>query len=268
MDPTKVDLSTLSLGSITFGKNVINLPQRTNSYNTTFKINSSLAVRIQGSLDPDTGLVKWTFTSIDPSTSLPPSDPTVGFLPPDTDGVKGQGSVLFTVMPKSGLPTDTQITNQAIVVFDANAPINTPTWMNTIHVDPPQSHVPALPAQEAQVTFNVTWSSTDKGSGVASYTVYLSDNGSPFIVWQNAVTATSASFTGQPGHQYSFYSIAFDNVGNTEPSKSSGDTSTTISPTAVTGAGPVVAAIVNAASFQPGAFAGGAIVTIFGSNRC
>jgi Bacterial Ig-like domain (group 3) len=235
LDPTKVDLTTLTLGTIMFGTNVINLPSGTNNYNTTYALNSSLNVRIQGSLNQSTGLLKWTFTSIDPSTGLPPTDPTVGFLPPDVDGVEGQASVLFNVMPKSGQSTGTQITNTASVVFDSNAAISTPTWLNTLDVTAPVSSVAALPAAEITTsptaTFTVNWSGTDAGSGIASYNIYVSDNGGALTLWQSAVTTTSASYTGTLGHTYGFYSIATDKAGNIEAAKTSPDTSTTVTTT-------------------------------------
>lgn len=189
-----------------------------------------MQVRIQGSLNTDTGLLKWTFQSIDPQTHLPPTDPTIGFLPPDKDGVEGQASVLFNVMPKSGQPTGTQITNTATVVFDNNPPLNTPTWLNTIDVDPPVSAVTALPMQENQTTFNVSWSGTDKGSGIATYSIYVSDTSGPYTLWQNAVATTSASYTGEFGHTYDFYSIATDGAGNVEAPKSNADTATLLMP--------------------------------------
>jgi hypothetical protein len=230
LDPTKVDLTTVSLGTISIGANLVNLPSGTSNYTTTYTPPgvTNYAVRIQGSLNSDTGLLKWTFQTIDPATGLPPSDPTVGFLPPDTDGIKGQGSVLFTVMPKAGLATGTKITNQATVVFDANAPIKTPSWLNTIDATPPVSKVAALPAHESTPTFTVSWSGSDVGSGIASYTIYVSDNGGAYTVWQSAVTTTSAKYSGQAGHSYAFYSIATDGAGNVEGVKHSSDASTTV----------------------------------------
>ena len=232
LDPTKVNLSTVSLGSFQFGTNIINLPSGTNNYSTTVSLSSSLEVRIEGSLNSQSGLMTWTFSSIDPSTGLPPSDPTVGFLPPDTDGVSGTGSVVFTVMPVSGLATGTAIANQATVVFDANAPINTPAWTNTIDSTPPASAVQPLPSTESQVAFPVSWSGTDVGSGIVSYNVYVSDNGGAFLLWQPGVTTTTATYTGQPGHLYGFYSIATDGAGNVQPAKTAADTATTVSSTA------------------------------------
>jgi len=232
LDPTKVNLATVTLSSISFGTHVFNLPSGTSSYNTTYNLNSSLSVRIQGSLNPDSGLLTWTFTSIDPSTGLPPTDPTAGFLPPDTDGVKGQGAVVFTVAPKSGLATGTVISNVATVVFDANSPIQTPTWTNTIDSTRPVSAVQPLPSTQAQIVFPVSWSGTDVGSGIATYNVYVSDNGAGFVLWQPGVTSTSATYTGQPGHTYGFYSIATDGAGNVQAAKTSADATTMVSGTA------------------------------------
>jgi hypothetical protein len=235
LDGTKVDLTTLSIGSISFGTTVIKPPTGSNTYSTTYNINSSLSVRIQGSLDQSTGLLKWTFQSIDPSTGLPPSDTTIGFLPPDTNGIIGQASVVFNVMPKAGQTTGSQITNAATVTFDTNPPILTPTWLNTVDVDPPASKITALPADET-TTFTVSWSGTDKGSGIASYNIYVSDNGSAFTLWQSAVTTTSASYIGTLGHTYGFYSIATDGAANIEAAKSTADTTTDVTGSVTLGA--------------------------------
>jgi hypothetical protein len=148
LDPTTVNLRTVALGTISFGTTVITLPRGTNSCNTTYNINSSLSVRIQGSLNTNTGLHKWTIASIDPSTGLPPTNPTIGFLPPDADGIEGKGSGQFNLASISSLTTGTQVTNMATAVFDTNAPIHTPAWLNTLDVDLPAGSVAALAATE------------------------------------------------------------------------------------------------------------------------
>jgi hypothetical protein len=157
----------------------------------------------------------------------------VGFLPPDANGVEGQAAVVFTVMPIAPLTTGTPIANRATVVFDANAPINTPTWLNTIDANPPVSSVTALPSTESSTSFTVSWSGTDVGSGIATYTIFVSDNGGAYTPWQAAVTTTSAAYSGQPGHTYAFYSIATDGAGNVQAPKSSPDTTTMVSVQAV-----------------------------------
>jgi hypothetical protein len=251
LDPTKVNLSTVALGTISFGTTVITLPGGTNSCNTTYKINSSLSVRIQGSLNANMVLLKWTFASIDPSTGLPPTDPTIGFLPPDADGIEGHGSGQFNLASISSLTTRTQVTNMATVVFDTNAPIHTPAGLNTLDVDLPASSVAALAATEiasgSTAVFAVNWSGTDKGSGIGTYSIYVSDNGGAFTAWQSGVTASSASYTRTLGHIYGFYSLANDAAGNTEAAKTAADASTTVAPTA-----PLVSSIALTASVASG----------------
>jgi hypothetical protein len=97
LDVKLVDLSTLTVGPISFGLATINPPIGLNNFNTVSSINSSLSVRIQASSQHRSGLMKWMFSSMDPSTGLPPTDPTVGFIPPDPECIKRQGSIVFNV---------------------------------------------------------------------------------------------------------------------------------------------------------------------------
>jgi hypothetical protein len=80
-------------------------------------------------------------------------------------------------------------------------------------------------------SFSLTCSGADDpgGSGIASYAVNVSDNGGPFTLWQNfPATQTSATFSGQPGHTYGFYSVATDNVGNVQPTPSAAQATTLV----------------------------------------
>jgi hypothetical protein len=81
----------------------------------------------------------------------------------------------------------------------------------------------------------VSWSGTDADSGINSYTIYVSDNGSAFTPWETATTDTSDTYTGTAGHTYGFYSIATDNAGNVEAAKSTAEATTEVTaPVAVT----------------------------------
>src|SRR5205823_5630247 len=84
---------------------------------------------------------------------------------------------------------------------------------------PPSSTVAALPAFTGSTSFRVSWSGDDNpgGSGLASYDVFVSDNGGPNTLFQAGTTQTSAPFSGTSGHRYDFYSVAVDNVGNRQP---------------------------------------------------
>ena len=82
---------------------------------------------------------------------------------------------------------------------------------------PPSSSIVALPASTNFTSFTVTWSGSDaSGSGIASYDVFVSDNGGAFTAWKTATLDTSATYVGQSGHTYQFYSVATDAQGNRE----------------------------------------------------
>ena len=98
-----------------------------------------------------------------------------------------------------------------------NAPIDTGVVTNTIDNTAPGSTVQALPTA-APYSFIVNWSGTDQGSGVNLYKIFVSDNGAVYTKFLNTFN-TSAVFTGQAGHTYKFYSVATDQVGNTEATK-------------------------------------------------
>jgi hypothetical protein len=98
----------------------------------------------------------------------------------------------------------------------------------TIKIDAtkPVSHVTALPATATTPNFSVQWSGTDATSGVANYTIYVSDNGGPFAPWLSNVTYAQAYYPGSLLNTYGFYSIAVDNAGNQENPKTAAEATT------------------------------------------
>ena len=94
----------------------------------------------------------------------------------------------------------------------------------------PTSSVNVLPATEPSPTFSVSWSGTDVtgGGGIATYNVFASDNGGPFTAFETATTQTSATFTGQPGHTYGFFSVATDKAGKVQPTPTAAQATTTV----------------------------------------
>jgi len=230
LDATNLDLTTFSLGPISFGTYIIVPPAGQNQFEGGLDLRpaQNIQVKVQASLNTTTGVATWVFQSIDPSTGQLTTDPSAGFLPPDVNPPAGMGAVAYSAKTKPGIATNTTTCNQASVVFDFNAPLNTPTWCNAFDNTPPVSQVTALPAAETNPSFTVQWSGTDAGSGIASYSIYVSDSGGPFSAFQNNTTNTSATFAGQVGHSYGFYSIATDLVGNVEGPKSTAEATTTV----------------------------------------
>ena len=228
LDPSLVDVTTLSFGNMGWGNQVISLPGGSSDFSTTVDLRpgQNLLVQLTAHFAPATNTITWTFHSIDPATGQSPNDPTVGFLPPNTSPPAGQGYVNFTVQQRPGLATGTAISNTASVIFNALAPIVTPAWVNTVDANLPSSSVSALPVTAASTTFPVSWSGTDVGSGIQGYSVYVSVNHGPFSLWQENTSATSASYSGAPNTSYGFYSIADDNAGNLEAAKTVAEAST------------------------------------------
>ena len=221
LDPS-VDLSTFQLQSIGWGNEVLSVPSGLTSYSTRVSYvqpntGKTILVDVSAALDLRTRTLTWTFQSLDPTTLDTPSDALAGFLPPDNSTGQGEAYVSYTVDPKAGLATGTTINAAASVVFDENAAISTNTWTNIIDTGPPTSTVAPLAATQTTPSFLVSWSGHDdpKGSGIASYTIYVSVDGGPFTAGLTT-TATSAEFEGSPGYTYAFYSIATDNAGNVQ----------------------------------------------------
>jgi hypothetical protein len=101
-----------------------------------------------------------------------------------------------------------------------------------VDTTPPSSSVNALPAYSLP-SFPVRWSGSDAtpGSGVASYTIYVSVDGGPYTAWLTRTTSTSSSYPGQDGHSYGFYSVATDRAGNIQPTPTSAQATTLVDTT-------------------------------------
>lgn len=253
VDPLDSDLdwTSIELTGVGFGDHFITIPSGSQHFEWTEPVyynDTDFVVEIEVGVHPETASTPAElyarFTSLDPDTGLPPTV-DIGFLPPEDGTGRGQGFLTYIIKPKSGLPTGTEIRNVAWIVFDGQKAVATnqvdahnpsagtdpgKECLNTIDAGAPDSKVLALPAQ-SDSPFEVSWSGQDdlEGSGIASYDVYVSDNGGPFELWLQGVEQTSAIYTGELNHTYSFYSIATDNVGHVENSEPEvPDTSTTV----------------------------------------
>ena len=198
---------------------------------------NSIVADVQAVLDVPTRTLTLTLTALDPSTGWYPEDPLIGLLYPEDGTGRGDGSISYVVRPAAGVATGTIIPNRAHIVFDYNDAIDTPRITHTMDAAAPSSQVTALPVSIASATFPVQWGGQDdaNGSGLASYDIYLSEDGGPWIPWQVATTDVSAQFPGRFGHSYSFYSIGRDNVGNVELPPATPDTTVRVNHNPVAG---------------------------------
>lgn len=213
----ELDWSTFRIGEIGFGELAYAAPSGLSSWSTRVDARQELGLDVDLScaFDAATGLVTWTLTSIDPDSGRLTRDPWAGFLPPNVTPPEGDGYVTFSVEPRAGVPLDTIVLAQAEIVFDTNEPIATNVHRNTIDPVLPSCAVTALADREGS-SFLLQWGGSDPGAGLATYDVYVSDDGGPFHRWLDDVPGTSASFTGEIGHRYAFEVVGTDRAGNVE----------------------------------------------------
>ncbi|MGI4883970.1 MAG: DUF7619 domain-containing protein [Janthinobacterium lividum] len=212
------DLASFAFTSVTVGTSIYALPAPAKSFVHDFDFVQQYGVkaRVIGTFDAATGIVRWTFFSIDPATDQVTTNALAGFLPPDAVSPKGQGYVSFTVQPNPARQTGDIIHNKASIVFDYNAPIVTNDWHNTFDLVRPSSAVTTVTSTPADSVFHVNWVGTDTGSGIQSYDILYTVNGHQPRTWLASTSATTALFTGRRDSTYCFYSIARDSAGNVE----------------------------------------------------
>ena len=228
LDRGTLDASTVSLEAITFGNvRLVPPPGQSTSYiEVDLRPERNLKVQVSANLDSYTGVLNWYFNSIDPDTGNPPTDPALGFLPPNRTPPEGEGSVLFTVLPRSTLVTGTEIHNGAVFTLDSQPTSDMGVWMNTVDNTPPASHVMPLSARQDSACFTVRWETEGTPGDVRDYTIYASEDEGTYRAWRQNTVALSDTFASRLGHSYSFYSVARDLSGNVEPAPTHADAET------------------------------------------
>lgn len=224
----KMDASTFRLGSFGFNSLTFTIPDGTSSYYQRLDARDSLGlyVDVTAGYDQLNNQVFWEFQSIDPVTLLPPADPLKGFLllQDSANQTSGHGFVNFSIKPVSNAITGDTISTTANIIFDQNAVIPTNRHKNTIDAFAPASFIDSLPATTPNTEINLLFSGNDDagGSGIRSFSVYVSDNNGPVQLYIANFTGTDTTFRGLAQHQYKFYVSATDNVGNIEEIKLAG----------------------------------------------
>ena len=228
-----LDWTTFELTEIAFGDQFIAVPPQTKHFEHTVKLRQDgydFEVQIEAGIRLDTGEVYARFQSLNPTNGLPPPV-DIGMLPPENGTGRGMGHVSYVIRPNVGLATGTEIRNVAYIVFDQNPPIGT-DWVDphdqskgidtnkqalvTIDADVPSSRVLPLPESPDRSQFEVCWEGNDVGAGITGYDIYVSTNGSPWMLWLTGTTEPCATFPGQGGVEYAFYSVAGDGTGQEE----------------------------------------------------
>ncbi len=218
LDLNSFDVNSFRTGNIIIGSKIVQAPYSIQDY--TWEVDMrpefNLLTKIQLSLDKSTGIVHWYLMAVDPITDTLPTNPLVGFLPPNDSLGSGQGSVSFSINLKDGIGNGGSINNRASIVFDYNDPIFTPIWCNTKDIIAPVSTMSQPVVSDSMAT--ISWQAEDNqgGSGVYAYNVFVKKAGEDYHSLLSYSPLNSVEFKYKKNIEYSFYVTATDSAGNEE----------------------------------------------------
>lgn len=130
---------------------------------------------------------------------------------------EGEGYVSFSVNTVPGLSSGTALENRAVIVFDYDEPILTNTFVNTLDFRAPTTTMRVLPSEVSGGHLVVRWDAVDADgeSGVMSTNLFMSVDGQAFQS-MGSTQADSMIISVEPLHDYRFYALSIDQVGNME----------------------------------------------------
>lgn len=238
IDTSVFDLASLRFGPVSVGGRHFFEPEPENHngvYVVDIRPEINAFLKLETRVDDATGIVTWTFSTLDPLTLSPTTDDLLGFLPPNDSTGIGTGVLHFTIDLRADAPDGSTVCNQAEIFFDGQDPIITSNWCNNVDGTVPESAVDALPPTTPTTEFNITWSSEDAVDEIAYIELFVSIDGEDFELMNIAgADASSMTVTGTVGTNFRFYSVATDKAGNREELPVEGfDAETTITATSV-----------------------------------
>jgi hypothetical protein len=230
-------MDSLEFTSVGFGDLVFPIPGGSQRYEHTERITlngTEFDVNIEVSVDYAAREVKARFDSIMPDSGLPPPV-DIGFLPPENGTGRGMGHIGYVIDPNPALSTGTEIRNIGFITFDRLA--GGPTFRTdlsdlhdpesppdpnrqalvTIDADPAISAVDEQTETHFQEFVPISWTGEDVGAGIANYDIYVKEGDGDWTLWLNNATGTSGIFFADSRNTYSFYSVANDGAGFSEP---------------------------------------------------
>ncbi len=219
LDLSKYDAETFSFSGFGWADNAYSVG---GSYTKEFtrdveyKVNGhDILVRVSGQFDAKTGIARWAFVSLEKNGDEL-EDIMNGFLLPNNDNGIGEGFVSFIIEHKPNPANDSTISNNATIIFDANDPIVTNTYVNTFDTDYPTSKITNVTEDNGFVY--VTFEGSDKTSGIDHYDFFIFVNDSDSAIAVRGISAAQrVPVPAEPGTKYGFCVMATDRVGWNEP---------------------------------------------------
>ncbi|MBN2773879.1 MAG: PKD domain-containing protein, partial [Prolixibacteraceae bacterium] len=221
IDINKFDMSTFKFDNIWIAGNNYEVIEDSASFglNVDLRPQINTIVRVNGTVNRESGIVQWHFLSLDPSTMDITEDPDAGFLPPNNTSPEGEGFVGYSITLNETVVHNNTISAQAKITFDFNEPIYTNIYSNTIDREAPVSNVYEIKATEIENVNEIFWQGSDDKSGIDYFNIYKSEDGGEFILWNSANENLSDTLRMDKNKSYRFFSQAVDKLGNVEPYK-------------------------------------------------
>ena len=219
LDLNQFDIESFKAGYIKIGEKIVQAPfdAQEHTWKVDMRPEMNLMTEVHLTLDKVKGIVHWYFKAIDPMTETLPTDPFVGFLPPNDSIGSGQGCVSFSIDLKDNIEDGTNIDNRASIVFDYNEPILTPTWSNVKDITSPISAM-LEPKYANDSVAIIRWQADDNigGSGVYCYNLYEKKEDSVFVLLYTKLSKDSFVVDLEKNVDYYYYVTAVDSAGNAE----------------------------------------------------
>ncbi len=221
IDIEKFDIATFKFDNIWIAGNNYNVVEDSASFGLDIDLRPQIntIVRVNGTVDRETGIVLWHFLSLDPATMDITEDPDAGFLPPNSTSPEGEGFVSYSIGLKETVVHNTTISAQAKIVFDFNEPIYTNIYSNTIDRESPVSIIHKIEATNTENVYEIFWQGEDDKSGIDYFNIYMSIGGGDYKLWNSANENLSDTLRMDGSKSYKFFSQSVDKLGNVEPYK-------------------------------------------------
>ncbi len=212
------DARTFRLGDIQVGSlPPIQVPTNQPSFQGDFDFTATrgFILRVNGGVDLASKTASWVLQAIDPATGELIRDPAKGLLPPNDSQGAGSAYVNFTIRSAEDASTGDVLSMNAKILLNNSPPEDTPTIRVRFDADLPTS---TLTLEQTDATTTVRWNAEDQagGSGLKHVTLYVSEDGGPYRIWQKELTdpTGTATYQGEAGRTYRFLSLATDRAGN------------------------------------------------------
>ena len=214
LDLTKLDASTFCFNGFGWADQEFTVGgQETMDFtrNVPYTVNGEeIQVRVSGQFDEETGIVRWNFVSLQKNGNEL-EDVMLGFLAPNNDNHDGEGYVSFTIDHKPNPANGSTVSNKATIIFDANDPIVTNTFVNTFDTDYPTSQITSVTQQGNNLIVNIQ--GNDGTSGIDHYDLFVFENGKEEFIPIQGLTQNEVSIPCRSGVKYGLCVIATDRVG-------------------------------------------------------